>query len=66
MIDCRYLLGHTRARVRAVLGRPDDASGGYWHYVIGPERSLFVIDSEFLSIHFSRSGRVAHVEIAQG
>jgi hypothetical protein len=66
MIDCRYLEGRTRARVRALLGRPEEANGGYWDWTIGDERaSMFVIDSESLVVHFARSGRVDRVEIVQ-
>ena len=60
--------GLTRPQVVALLGPPTDS--GYFEgrdlvYLLGPERGLFGIDSEWLVIDVGPDGRVAEYEIAR-
>ena len=61
LVECRLLLGRGSAEVRRMLGPPDEQyrrKRTTWLYELGPERSMFSIDSEFLKITFARRGRV--------
>jgi hypothetical protein len=62
------LHGKTRAEVVEMLGEPPPTE--YFHewdlvYWLGPERSFFPVDSEWLVIRFSPDGRVAEYRIAR-
>jgi hypothetical protein len=68
LIRCKLLKGKRYAAVRALLGKPDEHTGRKeLDYTLGIERdSLFQIDSEFLSVAFTRKGGVKSVSIDQG
>ena len=60
--------GLTRPQVLALLGPPTDL--GYFQnwdlvYLLGPERGLFGIDSEWLAIRLGKDGRVAEYRIVR-
>ena len=62
----RLIDGKTRAEVIALLGPPPETS--YFRqydlvYWLGPERSIFGIDSEWLGIRFGVDGRVKDVRL---
>jgi hypothetical protein len=63
----RRLDGLTRNELLALLGPSDQTSNWRdWHlvYWLGPERTVFRIDSEWLVIKFDTAGRVASYRIA--
>lgn len=72
LIECETLLGARRARVRKVLGDPDNYAAqdtrlyeaGTWSYDLGAERGAFGIDDEHLVLRFGRTGRVRSAELA--
>jgi len=72
LIECETLLGARRARVRKVLGDPDNYAAqdtrlyedGTWSYDLGAERAAFGIDDEHLVLRFGRTGRVRSAELA--
>ena len=70
LVRCEVLMGMTRREVRAMLGAPDesgrDRGRTYFDYFIGAERTIFVVDGEFLSVGFSARGRVDEVETYTG
>jgi hypothetical protein len=62
LLQRRLLDGKTRAEVIALLGPPPETA--YFReydlvYWLGPERSIFSIDSEWLGIRLGPDGRVA-------
>jgi hypothetical protein len=63
VIDCGALRGRSRAEVRSILGRPQEADRREMWFFLGPD-TLF--DSENLAVIFGRDGRVTAAEVAQG
>lgn len=64
----RTLLGKTRDEVVELLGEPPPtAYFANWHmgYWLGPERSLFSIDSEWLVLRLAQDGRVVDTRIVR-
>jgi len=55
LVDCKALIGLSRADVRALLGPPDHGrtSSPFWEYVTGPQR-VMPIDNELLGIVFTK------------
>jgi hypothetical protein len=60
------LTAETRARVEHLLGGDHQQGKEYWHYLLGPERSLFSLDSEYLVVRFGQDQRVRAVRIQSG
>ena len=69
LVVCDTLIGARPARVRRLLGEPDDGKGRQsdgartWRYLLGPDPLM--IDSEILVVVFRR-GRVSGTRRAQG
>jgi hypothetical protein len=62
------LMHKTRAEVVAMLGEPPPTEyfkGNDLVYWLGPERSYFGIDSEWLAIRLGKDGRVAECRIVR-
>ena len=70
LVRCEVLIGLRPREVRALLGDPDETSRDrgrtFFDYFIGAERSVFVVDGEFLSVGFSARGRADEVETYTG
>lgn len=68
IVECDILAGAPRSAVRRLLGddRNDDPQlPDNWAYYVGPERSPFVLDDEYLSITF-KDDRVVTVRLTTG
>jgi hypothetical protein len=65
LVRCRTLLGETYEAVVRLLGKPDDGSKRQrsLSYLLGDERGLFKVDSEFLDIELSSSYRVVRATV---
>jgi len=63
LVDCKALIGLSRAEVRALLGPADHgrSRSPLWEYVTGPQR-VMPIDSELLDIVFT-NGVVTEVRL---
>ena len=64
LISCRTIVGWSRARVRRVLGRPDNyvARRSEWTYSLGIERGV-PIDYEHLVVKFDSHDQVASLDL---
>jgi hypothetical protein len=63
VIRCGLLRGMSRDEIVALLGRPDPGARQRLWYQVGPERSIFSIDSEYLVIGVERDGSFHSAEL---
>ncbi|HEY5851687.1 MAG TPA: outer membrane protein assembly factor BamE [Lysobacter sp.] len=66
LLRSEVLSGMSRSEVEALLGPPtvtDTFMGSGLGYWLGPERGFIRIDSEWLTLHFDRAGKVSEVRI---
>lgn len=66
LLSSSLLSGRTRSEVESLIGPPDTTT--YFRefdmvYQLGPERSFFSIDSEWLVIRLDASGRVSTAQL---
>jgi hypothetical protein len=67
LINRGTLRGKTRAEVVELLGEPLETGSPRWDmkYWLGPERSYFSVDSEWLVLRLDRAGRVVEYRIVR-
>jgi hypothetical protein len=65
LVECKTLLGESYEAVAKLLGKPDDGSKRQrsLSYLLGDERGLFKLDSEFLDIELDASYRVVRATV---
>jgi outer membrane protein assembly factor BamE (lipoprotein component of BamABCDE complex) len=66
LLRSEVLSGKSRSEVEALLGPPtvtDKFMGSGLVYWLGPERGFIRIDSEWLTLHVDRAGKVSEVRI---
>jgi hypothetical protein len=66
LLDRTDFRGMTREQVVAVIGEPSDTeyfSDWDMVYYLGPERGLFSVDSEWLTLRLDAQGKVSEVAV---
>ncbi len=62
LIKCRTLIGMSLREARRLLGRPFEGSGTEFAWLLGDERGLIKLDSEYLTVRL-RGGRIVRAEV---